>query len=159
MRFTILFLFLSVTFAICEAQSGVSSSKQHHFNVDTSKNKQAKAYLQLDLKDALSTFCDEYYNKCFKERRYVNNSLNLDDKFTYTRFSKTNNTYKVTGTHSYKGRFGKLHQGVNFKADITVTEYKTYNQYHVKFYKADMPDLSHSDIRWEICEQSFQLKK
>ena len=91
--------------------------------------------------DLLESFCKRHYNDCFEGRRYVYSSIDIDD------VEYLSNTHvKITGTHGYKGKFGKEYYGMKFKADILEKE-KDF--YVIEFQKESAPDLVHDTSYWE----------
>lgn len=82
----------------------------------------------------LESFCNQYYSSSFDGRSFVSNSINIKDRWGNE--EKTS----VSGTHSYKGRFGKIYNNANFVASI-VEEEEGY--FKIDFIKESAPDLFH----------------
>jgi len=97
----------------------------------------------------LETFGQEKYSSCFTGRTYVNHSITVD------RLERASlKEIKVSGTHSYKGRYGTIYKQMDYYAFITVKE----DGISIEFHKLSQADFFHESDYWEECKRTIYME-
>ena len=112
------------------------ASEERETTVEQKKPERSNAFYER----LLEQFCRRYYSDSFEGRSYMNNSINIKDRWVNVEGTS------VGGTHSYKGRFGKTYNNAKFVASI-VEEEEGY--FKVNFFKESAPDLLHDQAYQE----------
>jgi len=95
----------------------------------------------------LETFCQKHYSSCFSGRSYVENTLTVE-KIEQTSL----NQIKVSGYHTYTGRFGARYTLKDYYAYI---KFNSNDTFEIKFYKRSMADLLNPEDYWEDCTKTL----
>ena len=103
---------------------------------------------------SLEEFCTEHYKDCFTDRTYVEKSL-IVEGYEATEEGDLK-VYKITGKHSYKGKYGTVYNNMAFIAHYKYSrkEQKT----NLTFQKRAKADFFHSQDYWEECSYVFNYK-
>ena len=115
---------------------------------------QADPAIIYNFQESLEDFCREHYKDCFADRTYVEKSLKVE-AYETTEEGELK-VYKVTGKHSYKGKYGTVYDKMAFIAHFKYSrkEQKT----NLTFLKRAKADFFHSEDYWEECSYVFNFK-